>query len=80
MAYSRYHRQTLFTVVGKTGQKKLQKATVAIIGLGALGSVSAELLCRAGVGTLILIDRDFVDLTNLQRQALYTEQDVGQGG
>ncbi len=73
----RYHRQMLFTAVGKTGQKKLQKATVAVVGVGALGSVSAELLCRAGVGRLILIDRDFVDLTNLQRQALYTEQDAG---
>lgn len=74
----RYHRQILFPAMGTTGQKKLQKATVAIVGVGALGSVSAELLCRAGVGTLILIDRDFVDLTNLQRQALYTEQDIGQ--
>lgn len=72
----RYHRQEL--VIGKNGQKKLNKSTVAIVGIGAIGSVSAELLTRAGIGTLLLIDRDIVELTNLQRQFLYTEDDVDQ--
>jgi len=73
----RYIRQQIFREIGKSGQKKLGKSTVAIVGLGALGSVSAELLARAGIGKLILIDRDVVELSNLQRQALYDEDDVG---
>jgi len=73
----RYHRQVLFPAVGTSGQQRIRHATVAIVGVGALGSVSAELLCRAGIGRLILIDRDFVDETNLQRQALFDEHDVG---
>ena len=71
----RYSRQEL--VVGKEGQGRLQKARVAIIGLGALGSVAAELLARAGIGHLTLIDRDIVELSNLQRQLLYAEADIG---
>ena len=74
---NRYHRQELYEAIGKQGQKKIGKAIVAIVGIGALGSVSSELLCRAGIGKLILIDRDFVDLTNLQRQVLYEESDIG---
>ena len=74
---NRYHRQELYEAIGKQGQKKIGKAIVAIVGIGALGSVSSELLCRAGIGRLILIDRDFVDLTNLQRQVLYEESDIG---
>ncbi len=73
----RYIRQEIFPEIGRKGQQKLRKSTVAIIGLGALGSVSAGLLARAGIGKLILIDRDIVELTNLQRQSLFDEKDVG---
>ena len=74
---NRYHRQELYEAIGKEGQRKIRNTTVAIVGIGALGSVSSELLCRSGIGKLILIDRDFVDLTNLQRQVLYEESDIG---
>src|SRR3989338_624796 len=73
----RYLRQEIFREIGKKGQSKLRKSTVAIVGLGALGSVSAELLARAGIGKLIVIDRDIVELSNLQRQSLYDESDIG---
>ena len=73
----RYSRQEIFNEIGKSGQSKLRKSAVAIVGLGALGSVSAELLARAGIGKLILIDRDVVELSNLQRQSLYDEEDIG---
>ncbi len=72
----RFQQQIIFEKIGAEGQKKLQKSTVCILGLGALGSRAAELLTRAGIGTLILIDRDVVELLNLQRQTLYTEQDL----
>ncbi len=62
---------------GSRGQHALHSAHIAIVGVGALGSVAAEQLCRAGIGTLTLIDRDVVELTNLQRQALYSEADIG---
>ncbi len=73
----RYKRQEIFKEIGRKGQDKLRKSTVAIIGLGALGSASSELLARAGIGKLILIDRDIVELSNLQRQSLYDESDIG---
>ena len=73
----RYIRQQIFREIGKKGQEKLRDSTVAIIGLGALGSASAGLLARAGIGKLILIDRDVVELSNLQRQSLFDENDVG---
>ncbi len=63
--------------LGKGSQEKLRKASVAVVGLGALGGISAELLARAGVGNLLLIDRDVVELSNLQRQLLYSEGDIG---
>lgn len=72
----RYSRQTRFAPFGESGQQKLRAARIAIVGCGALGSVAAELLARAGAGTLRLIDRDFVELSNLQRQFLYTEADA----
>ncbi len=56
----RFTQQIIFEKIGAEGQKKLQKSTVCILGLGALGSRAAELLARAGIGTLILIDRDIV--------------------
>ena len=74
---ARYSRQEIIAEIGKEGQKKIQKSHVAIIGIGALGSVAAELLARAGVGTLTIVDRDIVELSNLQRQTLFTEKDVG---
>ena len=73
----RYIRQEIFSEIGKKGQSKLRKSSVAIIGLGALGSIAAELLTRAGIGKLILTDRDIVELSNLQRQSLYDEHDIG---
>ncbi|HWB53263.1 MAG TPA: ThiF family adenylyltransferase [Tepidisphaeraceae bacterium] len=76
---SRYHRQELLPQIGTAGQQKIQSANVALIGCGALGTVVAEHLVRAGVGTLRLIDRDIVEWTNLQRQTLYTEADAREG-
>lgn len=75
--WARYSRQILFTPIGgREGQKKLLKSRVAIVGLGALGTVSANHLVRAGVGYLRLIDRDFVEMSNLQRQMLFDEDDA----
>jgi adenylyltransferase/sulfurtransferase len=73
----RYLSQRLYKNIGKEGQNKLKKAAVAIIGIGALGTVCAELLARAGVGKLLLVDRDIVELSNLQRQVLFDESDIG---
>jgi len=72
----RYSRQILFSPLGIAGQEKLLKSRVAVIGLGALGTVSANALARAGVGFLRLVDRDFVEPSNLQRQILFTEEDA----
>jgi molybdopterin/thiamine biosynthesis adenylyltransferase len=72
----RYSRQVLFPPIGDTGQARLAAATVAIVGCGATGAAAAALLARAGVGTLILIDRDFVEESNLQRQVLFDEADA----
>jgi molybdopterin-synthase adenylyltransferase len=72
----RYSRQILFRGIGATGQHLLASANVAIIGIGATGAATASLLARAGVGTLTLIDRDFVEPSNLQRQILFDEADA----
>ena len=72
----RYSRQILFSGIGITGQQALAASHVAIIGCGATGAASASLLARAGVGTLTLIDRDFVEPSNLQRQVLFDEADA----
>jgi molybdopterin/thiamine biosynthesis adenylyltransferase len=72
----RYSRQILFPPIGEAGQQKICNARVAIVGCGALGSFQAESLARAGVGSLRLIDRDYVDLSNLQRQWLYSQADA----
>ena len=74
--FSRYHRQMLLAGFGEAGQRKLQESTAVVLGCGALGTVIADMLARAGVGHLVLVDRDFVELTNLQRQILFDEQDV----
>ena len=73
---NRYSRQIAFPPIGAEGQKKLTESRVAIIGLGALGSASANELARAGIGFLRIVDRDFVEYSNLQRQGLYTEADA----
>lgn len=78
-ADERYARQTLFTGIGRDGQERLAAAHVLIVGCGALGSVLANNLGRAGVGHLRLVDRDFVEGNNLQRQNLYEEEDVLRG-
>jgi molybdopterin-synthase adenylyltransferase len=72
----RYSRQILFPGIGPAGQQLLAAAHVAIIGVGATGAATASLLARAGVGTLTLIDRDFVEPSNLQRQVLFDEADA----
>ncbi|HMA35454.1 MAG TPA: ThiF family adenylyltransferase [Chloroflexia bacterium] len=74
--WARYARQMVLPGVGRAGQERLAGAWVAILGLGALGSALAASLTRAGVGGLRLIDRDYLELHNLQRQSLYTEADV----
>ncbi|MDX1554779.1 MAG: ThiF family adenylyltransferase, partial [Xanthomonadales bacterium] len=76
---SRYHRQMLLPGFGEAGQRKLLESTALIMGCGALGSVAADMLARAGVGHLKIVDRDFIELTNLQRQVLFDEQDVADG-
>jgi molybdopterin-synthase adenylyltransferase len=72
----RYSRQVLFPQIGGAGQKRLSASHVAVIGCGATGAAAASLLARAGVGTLTLVDRDFVEESNLQRQVLFDEQDA----
>jgi molybdopterin-synthase adenylyltransferase len=75
---SRYSRQILFRGIGEAGQQKLRAARVAIVGCGATGSSLAGLLARAGVGHLRIIDRDYVEPSNLQRQSLFDEQDAAE--
>jgi molybdopterin/thiamine biosynthesis adenylyltransferase len=76
---NRYHRQTLLPQIGPEGQARLAAARVLIVGCGALGSVLADQLVRAGVGHVRLVDRDVVELTNLQRQVLFDEADARDG-
>lgn len=77
MNRNRYVRQEALTEIGKAGQALLGKSSVAVIGMGALGSCTAEMLVRAGVGRVLLVDKDKVDFVNLQRQMLFEEKDVG---
>jgi adenylyltransferase/sulfurtransferase len=73
---ARYARQIIFPPIGEEGQRRLLDSHVTIIGVGATGSILADRCARAGVGHLRLIDRDFVELNNLQRQLVYDEEDV----
>ncbi|MDF2679457.1 MAG: thiamine biosynthesis protein ThiF [Brevibacillus sp.] len=75
---TRYSRQILFGPIGRSGQEKLGRSRVAIVGMGALGTVLSNHMVRAGVGFVRLIDRDFVEPSNLQRQMLYDESDAAE--
>jgi adenylyltransferase/sulfurtransferase len=75
----RYLRQTIFGPIGEAGQRRLLDSHVVLVGCGATGSVIATYLARAGVGRLVIADRDFVERNNLQRQVLFTDQDVEEG-
>src|SRR5919106_515902 len=79
MTFDRYHRQTLLPQIGQAAQQRMSRARVLLVGCGALGTVIAEQLVRAGVGTLRVVDRDVVELTNLQRQTLFDEADAAAG-
>lgn len=76
---NRYHRQELLPFIGKAGQARLAASRVLLVGCGALGTVIAEQLVRAGVGFLRIVDRDVVEWTNLQRQVLFDETDAREG-
>lgn len=73
----RYNRQTMLPEIGEAGQKKIRKTKVLLIGVGGLGSPIATYLTGAGIGKLGLVDDDVVDITNLHRQVLYTEEQAG---
>lgn len=74
----RYSRQILFPEIGREGQEKLLNSRVLLVGCGALGAAQAEMLARAGVGRLRIVDRDFVEFSNLQRQTLFRESDAAE--
>ncbi len=76
MITSRYHKQMLFKGIGADGQKRLAESQILLVGCGALGCVLADSMVRAGVGHVRIVDRDFVEISNLQRQMLFDEQDV----
>lgn len=79
MPPDRTNRQRLLPEIGTLGQARIERASIAVVGVGALGCASSDLLARAGVARLLLIDRDIVEPTNLQRQTLYTEADAAAG-
>lgn len=76
MTQARYSRQILFKHIGETGQEEISQKHVLIIGMGALGTHVAEGLTRAGVKALTIVDRDYIEFSNLQRQTLFTEKDA----
>ena len=75
--FARYEKQILFKPIGTDGQKKLERSRVGILGIGALGTNLANLCARSGIGNLVLVDSDRVELSNLQRQMLFDEADIG---
>ncbi|MHB8411254.1 MAG: ThiF family adenylyltransferase [Candidatus Acidiferrales bacterium] len=74
--FEKYSRQILFAAIGEEGQERLLNSSAVLVGCGALGTVSANLLVRGGIGRLGIIDRDFVETSNLQRQTLFEESDA----
>lgn len=76
---ARYHRQVIYGPIGEAGQRRLLESRVVLIGCGALGTVLADTMTRAGIGHLRLVDRDYVELNNLQRQVLFDEADAAAG-
>ena len=72
----RYSRQARFWGIGAAGQERLRASRVLVVGCGALGTVAVDLLSRGGVGRITIVDRDFVELSNLQRQLLFEEADA----
>ena len=74
---ARFERQTRFAPLGLEGQKRLEKSSVLLVGCGALGGSLAQTFVRSGVGRLVIVDRDVVDVTNLPRQVLFEERDIG---
>ncbi len=77
MTEDRYSRFRVLEGIGESGLRRLREARVAVVGIGGLGSVSARQLASLGVGSLRIVDRDVVELSNLQRQLLYTDKDIG---
>ena len=76
---SRYHRQELLAGIGPDGQARLRASHALVVGCGALGCAVVDILARAGIGRLTIVDRDIVERTNLQRQTLYSERDAANG-
>ena len=76
---ARYTRQSILSEIGEQGQRRLLASTAVVVGCGALGTHIADSRVRAGVGHVRIVDRDFVELSNLQRQVLFDEQDVALG-
>jgi molybdopterin/thiamine biosynthesis adenylyltransferase len=74
---NRYTRQSILEEIGEEGQKELKKSAITIVGCGGLGCIMAQHLTRAGIGKITIVDRDIVELENLQRQILFDEQDIG---
>ncbi|MDN4501568.1 HesA/MoeB/ThiF family protein [Alteromonadaceae bacterium BrNp21-10] len=77
-AFLRYNRHIMLDKVGELGQQKLQQAHIMLVGMGGLGCPAAQYLVASGVGQLTLVDHDVIELSNLQRQILYTDKDIGQ--
>ena len=77
--FERYSRQVIFPAIGEEGQAKLNRSSVVIVGCGALGTVIATTLVRAGTGKVKIIDRDFIEYHNLQRQVIFDEEDIREG-
>lgn len=78
MHTDRHRRQTILPEIGEAGQRRLAASTVLVLGCGALGTNAAQLLVRAGIGTVQIVDRDLVELSNLQRQVLFDQRDAEQ--
>src|ERR1700722_11385853 len=77
MSLDRYSRQSILPEIGPAGQARLREATVLVIGAGGLGSAVLQYLCAAGVGRLVIVDHDRVEVSNLHRQPIYRMSDVG---